>query len=138
MEKRYSFSAVAKQEQISDDLAFLAGRWNAEVEVKITKPFHISQDSVKVIAFSPSLSKPTTVPRYPDIAYFSIDAPTGHEENQPSVAKIEWFVDPKDALMDEPELLLALYQEAEEEDEFLAQAGLEHYAKLLEEEESSE
>lgn len=138
MQKRYSFSATTKQEQINDDLSFFAGRWDAEIEVKITKPFHISQDSVKIIAFNSSFSKPTTVSRNLGSFYPSIGTPTIEEEKQSSITKIEWIVDPKDILMDDSEALLALYQEAEKEDKFLGQVGLEHYVEVLEKEEASE
>jgi len=40
-------------------------------------------------------------------------------------------IDPKDAMMNDPDVLAAFFLDAKEEDRLLGQLGLEHYTELL-------
>jgi predicted DNA-binding antitoxin AbrB/MazE fold protein len=57
------------------------------------------------------------------------------ENTQVEIQVLTPAVDPKDALMDDEQVLHALYAEFEQEDRRLAETGLAHYAQMLHHEE---
>jgi len=67
------------------------------------------------------------------IAYITSDRPNLAGQ----IAGDTVSIDPKDALMDDPDVLAALYGDAEGEDQLLGQLGLEHYAEILRQEEGA-
>ncbi|MCG3207146.1 MAG: hypothetical protein FOGNACKC_00746 [Anaerolineae bacterium] len=124
-----SLSAITKPGAVaSNDLSFLVGRWDTDFEVKLTKP-PTSIIRTGNISFTPSYSHVRDL--LPQINPVFRKA-----EEIKNVYELQWFFDPKDALMDTPEVLAQLYQEAEEEDRLLAQLGINHYVETLKQEDN--